>query len=127
MSELFVTFHVAGTPRAKQSFRYTKNGGGFTPQTTKDWQNTVGWEAKIAMQGKNPHQGPVSVDLFFVIPGKKLKIDLDNLSKNVLDGMKQIIYFDDNQVHRLLIEKRYKGDDKQAIPGVQIIVRSMPE
>ena len=127
MGEIFLSFSVTGTPRSKQSFRYTANGGGYTPHTTKAWQNQVGWEAKIAMQGKNPHSGPVSVDLLFVIPGTKQKMDLDNLSKNVLDGMKEIVYADDNQVFRLLIEKRYTKDKKIVPPGVHIIVRSLAE
>lgn len=125
MGELFLSFVVTGTPRSKQSFRYTKDGRGYIPAVTKTWQDQVGWEAKIAMQGKSPHQGPVAVDLLFVIPGTKQKIDLDNLSKNVLDGMKNVVYGDDNQVFRLVIEKRYTKDKNEVPPGVHVIVRNL--
>lgn len=126
MSELFLSFRVSGTPRPKQSFRYSKNGG-YTSQTVKDWEEAVGYEAKQQMMGKNPHSGPVAVELLFVLLESKVPKDLDNLSKGVLDSMKQIVYVDDNQIMRLLIEKRYSKDKKIVPPGVHIIVRNLPE
>jgi Holliday junction resolvase RusA-like endonuclease len=126
VSELFLSFTVTGTPRPKQSFRYSKSGG-YTSQCVKDWQEAVGWEAKQQMMGKTPHSGPVAVELLFVLLESKTPKDLDNLSKGVLDSMKQIVYVDDNQVMRLLVEKRYSKDKKIVPPGVHIIVRNLPE
>lgn len=126
MGELFLTFVVVGTPRPKQSFKYGKNGHGYTPALTKTWASMVGWEARIAMGPKSPHPGPVLVDLLFVLPDTK-KRDLDNLTKNVLDGMKGIVYEDDNQVMRLIVEKRFSKDKRAVSPGVHIIVRGLTE
>jgi Holliday junction resolvase RusA-like endonuclease len=126
MSELFISFCVTGTPRPKQSFRYSKTGG-YIPQVVKDWQDAVGWEAKQQMMGKSPHSGPVAVELLFVLQESKIRKDLDNLSKGTLDSMRQIVYVDDDQIMRLLVEKRYTKDKNIVPPGVHIIVRNLPE
>lgn len=128
MSELFVTFHVDGIPRPKQSFKYTTKTGkmtGYTPQRVKDWQEKVGWAAKEAMMGKTPVKFPVCVELLFALPRDGIRRDLDNLSKGTLDALKHIVYADDNQVTRLTIEKRTMPE--RSMCGVHIVVRNTPE
>lgn len=100
MSELH--FFVEGTPVAKQSFRKTKTGGYIDPRV-KAWQDTVSWKAKEAVDG-DPLTGTIEAELKFYLPTKRV-VDLDNLSKAVLDGLKNIAFGDDSDVIRLMLTK----------------------
>lgn len=122
MGEFFVNFQVMGTPRPKQSFVFSSKDNkvrGYKKQLVIDWQNMVAMAAREAMMRKTPHHGPVAVELLFSLPDAR-KRDLDNLSKGTLDAMRGICYDDDNQVVRLLLEKRIVNP-KDAC--AQIIVR----
>ena len=117
----FVSFFVGGEPRAKQSFRYSKTGG-FTPARVKVWQGEVGWQALMAIRAINrsdpiPKSATIRVTLDFHL-GNKRRIDLDNLSKAVLDGLNGIVWVDDQQVTQLTITK--SASSKK--PGVQVCV-----
>lgn len=101
-----LSFFVDAEPRAKQSFRYAK-GGGFTPARIKAWQGEVGWAGQRAMSAAGfvgPMQGNLTLELIFVL-GNLRRIDLDNLSKAVQDGLNEIVYVDDKQNIRLVIDK----------------------
>ena len=112
-------FFVPGKPRAKQSFRVTnKNGrtGGFQPARLRSWQDSVGWEAKQAgFKPDNLLTGEIGVSLTFYLPTLG-KVDLDNLSKAVMDGMNGVVWEDDQQVIELRIRKFYRP----ALPGVSV-------
>ena len=112
-------FCVEGQPVPKQSYRAVK-GGGYTSPRVKAWQEAVAWKAKEAMQWRNPIEGPVSVRLVFILKNKR-RMDCDNLSKGTLDGMRGIVYKDDNQIVNLHIIKRIIP---KAITGVFIEVHS---
>lgn len=103
-----ITFFVEGKPRAKQSFRASRNGGrGYTPAYIKAWQAEVGWagqQAMRAMDRTDPFEGNLTVTLKFLLPDLR-RIDLDNLSKAVQDGLNGIVWKDDKQNTRLVIEK----------------------
>jgi Holliday junction resolvase RusA-like endonuclease len=83
-----------------------------------------------------PLEGPLCVDVYAVFPRKKFpkkagegriyhiaKPDRDNLDKAILDAMKGIIFADDKQVCRGMIEKVYAAVDEQ--PHVEIIVTKL--
>jgi len=111
-----VEFRILGvTPLPKQSFVKTKKGG-YTNPRIKAWQNTVSWEAKIAMNGKDRLEGPLEAHLWFVRPNKR-KVDVDNLSKAILDAMNEIVYSDDKNVMDAYIHKRYGKP-----PGIYVCV-----
>lgn len=115
-----ITIEVSGEPRPKQSFRYTgKNGkgGGFTPASIKAWQETVAWQAKQAMSGQDILTGELFVILKFRL-GNQRRVDIDNLSKAVLDAMNGIVYEDDTKIIELFISKCIRKDN----PGVTINV-----
>lgn len=116
MSEPIV-FLVDGAPRAKQSFRYTK-GGGYTNPITQAWQDTVALKAREAMAGRDPIPGDVAVRLVFVMKTHR-RVDCDNLSKCVLDGLSRIVFCDDHQVVNLHIVKHVYPKTE---PGVFIEV-----
>lgn len=64
--------------------------------------------------------GEFAVSLQFFL-GNSRRVDLDNLSKAVLDGMKGIIFGDDQQVVILHLEKVVVDKKKTAI-GVEVNV-----
>ena len=102
-----ISFFVEGEPRAKQSFRVAGRGRGFTPARIKAWQSVVGWCAQMAMRRLgmiDPLQGNLIVELTFFL-GNARRIDLDNLSKAVQDGLNNITWIDDQQNITLIIHK----------------------
>ena len=111
-----INFVVEGEPRPKQSFRYAK-GGGYTPASVKAWQEAVAWEAKIAMKGEDLLTGWLKVTLLFML-GNNRRVDIDNLSKCVLDAMNGIVYEDDTKISQLDLEKMTSHEK----PGVIVIV-----
>lgn len=111
-------FFVSGNPVPKQSFRKTKTGGYIDPRV-KAWQDDVGYKAKEFI--KEPLKGNVGVTLFFFLASKRV-VDLDNLSKGVLDGLKKIAFEDDCQVTELHLHKEVL---KNHI-GVHVIIEEMP-
>ena len=119
MTEL--KFFVAGEPRAKQSFRSTGKGRGYTPARIKAWQADVGWVAQQTMRNAG-FDGPVAnrgfhVNLDFQL-GDNRRIDLDNLSKAVLDGLNGIVWDDDRNVIHLNLRKEIYPEQ----PGVRVNV-----
>ena len=75
--------------------------GTYTPQRTKDYEEQIGWAARLA---KVPLRSDDHIALsikFHVKPtraGTMPKLDIDNLVKAVMDGLHNIAYVDDSQV-----------------------------
>ena len=116
-----IRFRVNGEPRPKQSFRYSSRGGGYTHPRVTAWQGSVSFIALQAMDGCDPISGKLVVSLGFYL-GNKRKVDLDNLSKAVLDAMNGIVYADDSDIIKLTITKQqYKQN-----PGVTIQIDKTP-
>lgn len=102
-----ITFFVEGLPRAKQSFRATGHGGGYQPAYIKAWQDDVAWAGQRRMRALRLYEpvcGNLSVELTFFLPNAR-KIDLDNLSKAVQDGLNGVVWGDDQHNIRLVLEK----------------------
>lgn len=114
-----IIFTVEGNPIPKQSYRAVK-GGGYTDPRVKSWQNTVAWKAKEAMIGKDIITCNLFVEIYFYRSDKR-RVDLDNLSKAVLDACNNIIWEDDKQVIAL---KLYKMYDKKN-PRIDMYVRGL--
>ena len=114
-----IDFTITGVePLPKQSFRYSKRGG-YTDPRIKAWQNEVAWMAREAMVGKDILTGDLRVDIIFTRSNKR-RVDLDNLSKAVLDGMNKIVYNDDKTVTELHLYKRF-----DEVPGLYVRVEEM--
>ena len=106
-------------PRAKQRPRMSKRGFAYTPKTT------ALHEAAIAEMYKGPlfAEGDLAVRLRFVHdqieleiervqpnpeveqPVKRLRGDIDNYVKSVLDALNGVAYSDDKQIVVLFAEK----------------------
>ena len=110
-------------PIAKGRPRFGK-GRVWTPKRTSAFEKSLGWQAKTAMKGKPPLQGPlmVSMDAHFPIPKSwskrdraaaligtirpKSRPDLDNCFK-CLDALNNIVWLDDAQIVDAEIHKFY--------------------
>ena len=118
-----------GKQRARHRVARTKTGQQFvstyTPAQTRREEGEVGLFAAAAMQGRAPLEGPIDlrVCIFLPVPaswsGVKRarailgtilptgKPDIDNLLKQVLDGINGRVFRDDAQVVSVAAWKRY--------------------
>ena len=116
-----ISFWVEGKPRAKQSFR-VGNGVGYQSARVKSWQNAVGWEAQKAMRARGfqePLAGHFTATLYFFMDNAR-RVDWENLSKCVQDGLNGVVWIDDKQSIRGVVDK-YVCREK---PGVFVRVES---
>jgi len=113
-----VIFFVHGNPLPKQSFKMGASGG-YQPAPLKIWERTVGWAGKRAWAGEPLDRGGFEVHLSFVRSDRR-RVDLDNLSKAVLDGLNGVIWTDDKLVYRLVLTKAYA--DREPLAGVEVRV-----
>jgi Holliday junction resolvase RusA-like endonuclease len=116
-----VEFFVNGHPVPKQSFRVLRSGGGYIEKDVRAWQEKVRRRAENEMQGRSPSRSWVEVELDFVLQDNR-RVDLDNLSKGVLDALKKVVYIDDSQIIHLLLHK-HLGSAR----GVYILVSEVEE
>ena len=119
VDKLPISFYVTGDPVPKQSFRLVEKRSGKThgyadPRVT-EWQDAIGYEANTRFA--EPITGKLKVKLRFYLSNNRV-VDIDNLTKCVLDGLKGIAFKDDNQVFQMELSKSV---DKYN-PGVYIEV-----
>ncbi len=113
-------FTVPGNPRPKQSFRYSSKRH-FQPDSVLRWEHDVGL---IGLQHRNLNglpAHPLSNDFRVILTfyrGSKHRVDLDNLSKAVLDALENVFYVDDRQVVDLYLHKKYDKEN----PRVEVEV-----
>lgn len=105
-----IFFFVPGLPIATQ-YRQTKSGVMYKSAKGKQWEKTVSMAAVAAAgAGWKPWAGTVqiSVNFNFPIPKSRKELrygnphmqdpDATNLFKNTEDGLKRILFLDDNTV-----------------------------
>jgi crossover junction endodeoxyribonuclease RusA len=113
MAEVEYGIHVPVKPTPKGRPRMTRYGRVFTPQTTLDA------EAIIAQLWDGPcYEGLVELECVFTPEGtqvivrpiegeqSKLRGDLDNYVKLLMDGLNGVAWLDDKQVKIIKAEKR---------------------
>jgi len=116
-----VEFFLNGNPVPKQSFRALRQGGGYIDKNVRAWQDQVRLRASAAMQGRDPSKKWIEVELDFILRHNR-RVDLDNLSKGVLDALKEVVYVDDSQIVHLMLHK-HSG----AAGGVYVLVSEVHE
>lgn len=137
-----INFTIPGSPQGKARARVYRQGN-FTRAVTPE--KTVNYEAlvKICFEKIKPdHYNPLeaqiamTVKAYFGIPksvSKKLreqmllnnirptkKPDTDNIGKIIADSLNTIVYRDDAQIVRMLIEKYYSD-----VPRVEVEIREI--
>ncbi|HWE19664.1 MAG TPA: RusA family crossover junction endodeoxyribonuclease [Hyphomicrobiaceae bacterium] len=120
-----VRIELAGEPRGKGRPRFSRRSGiAYTPGSTRTYEAALRHEAALAMQGRAPLDGPLSVtvDAWMPIPAswsrrRQLQAstglirptgrpDIDNLVKT-LDALNRVVWRDDSQIVLIQVSKRY--------------------
>lgn len=89
----------------------------YQPKRNVEYRERVQASALIAMSGKEPMTGELSA---FVKLYRKYKPsarnfgDVDNHLKALFDGMNQIVFEDDSQITRCVVEKFTDKDEPRA-------------
>lgn len=135
-----VNFFVPGNPQGKGRPRFT-NGHAYTPKKTVEYEGLIAaryWKA-LAESGKTLTDKArlanirIAIEAIYPVAESdskktkeekiagiirpKNKPDIDNVAKAVLDALNAFAYYDDSQVYRLEIMKRY-GEE----PGLYVLV-----
>lgn len=136
-----LAFSMSGQPRGKGRPRTAVRGGFarvYTDAKTRKYEASVKGLAELAMRGRPPFTGPLSVSLRIrlelpksmskreraaVLAGEQPylgRIDADNAAKAVLDGMNGVVFADDVQIVRLFVVKV-----ADARPGVDVRIEAL--
>ena len=125
--EFEVLGQIVGKERPRVNM-YT--GMVYTPNKTKDYELFVQQSFKMKYPRFEQLQGRISIEIiaYLKIPkntSKKnielmikneisptKKPDVDNIAKSILDAMNKFVFKDDNQVSKIMIEKRYAEEEK---------------
>jgi Holliday junction resolvase RusA-like endonuclease len=108
------TFNIK--PRSKQRPRSTRSGHTYTPKETREYEKKI----SEAYSGVAFVDGPLEVELVFdndkttivikeLKPAKnpsKLRGDIDNYAKAILDALNNVAYTDDKQIVSLKLRKK---------------------
>lgn len=103
-------------PRSKQRPRSTRSGHTYTPKETREYEHFI----SQAYSGVAFLEGPLHVTLVFdndkteiiirELPltktPSKLRGDIDNYAKAILDALNGVAYTDDKQIVRLDLRKK---------------------
>lgn len=106
----------------------------FTPAPQARQMGVVKLFAQRAMEGRPPLTGPIGLEIFAYYPPpeswpakkkaatiwKTSKPDADNLAKLIKDAIGKIVFVDDAQVAKLMVQKQYG-----AIAETQIFAREL--
>lgn len=137
-------FFVEGTPKAQPRHRQGQFGA-YTPDSVKGWRELIWIEAR-KHRPPEPHLGPVSVMLTFVMPRPKShfrtngqinpkyadvrhtkKPDADNMLKAVKDELEQIGYYkNDSQIWRIHAEKTWADLGQRSGMNITVELEKKP-
>jgi Holliday junction resolvase RusA-like endonuclease len=124
-------FFVPGLPIAKQ-YKQTKFGVIYNKGKVVAWEKAIAMAATVAAgAGYKPVSGRVFLQLWFMFPIPKSRKELrpgdahlqdpdsTNLLKAAEDGLKRVLFTDDNMVSSLNVAKSWIEAGKE---GVQVLV-----
>ena len=117
-----ITFTVEGVPRPKARARRGKGGQWYTPQSTRAYEEAVGWAARDAGI-RNPYQGTVRLEIVLWLPDRRRR-DVDNCAKSICDALNGIAYLDDSQIIELTVRRAVDRERPRAIVTVEAVDRN---
>lgn len=125
-----LTFRVDGMPETKGSWRakgWTRTGKvQLVPDNPAEtaWAEQVAWAARQALRRPpepDRQRYQVALDFTLLPPpnGRRTnRRDIDKLARSVLDALTGIVWADDEQVVRLVLDKGVTGQDGRGLPGL---------
>jgi Holliday junction resolvase RusA-like endonuclease len=137
---------VPTAPRKRARSCKTKDGKTYVQMyTPKDdpviaFKDTAKIAAKLALKRMSPLEGPIRIDVVFVMPRTQNQIwktkpmpriwhakkpDFDNLEKSVCDALKGIVWIDDSQICMTSVIKVIASGDES--PRVEFLCQTLPE
>jgi len=133
MTELVAYFVVEGNPVGKGRARSTRSGLHYTPEKTRNYEDTVGYIALQSMHGKQPTKKAcrIEVTVYCAVPASTSNVkrdymiagfirptkkpDTDNVLKIIKDACNRIVYADDKQIVEDEIRKFYSNDARTEV------------
>ena len=128
---MFYEFDVIGDIVGKQRPRVNTNTYiVYTPTKTKDYEKLIQQYFMIKYPNHKMLEGRIAVEIvaYIKLPNniskKKAKEmlnesisptkkpDIDNIAKSILDALNKFVFNDDNQITKLLIQKKYSEVEK---------------
>ena len=104
-------FVIDGPPVSQQARRRSR---------VKEWTQQVQSVAESRWETEPPFVGEVMVTITYLYEGASL--DVDNISKPILDALKGLVYSDDTQVSDLICRKRdLNGDLRIQDPSLLLL------
>ena len=98
--EFPLEFVVGGTPVSLQTKRR---------ESLDEWKERVAEASRTALpEGHFATDEPLGVTLYYFLAAA-MQGDLDNIVKPILDALGGNVYIDDQQIHRILIQKFEPG------------------
>lgn len=112
------SFHVLGPPQPKERARWCPTRKRHvTPPKTRAYEDLVGRIALHARPRTWDFRGAYAVEIHAYLHDRRAR-DLDNISKSVLDGLNRVLWLDDRQVVRLLVDKAIDPER----PRIEVVV-----
>ncbi len=125
-------FTIVGPPQGKARPRFAR-GVVYTPPDTANYERVVGLIYKASKGKLLEGEVIVTIDAFFDIPKSakkaeakqgvirpKVKPDVDNIAKIILDGLNGVAYSDDSHVVSLTVNKRYSANPRVEVEVTEI-------
>lgn len=124
------------TPLPKARPRFTKNGHAYTPKRTAEYESMIRNCWKLSGYPISTVELYVRIDFYMPIPKSMSKTDrakamvgelfpakrpdIDNLAKAVLDALNEVAYWDDKQIVKMRLEKKYSD-----LPRIEITIKEL--
>jgi Holliday junction resolvase RusA-like endonuclease len=106
-----VEFTVHGKPVPYERVASARNGKKYVPPDSSRYRKLVAWVALEARQRASAWPPPCATAFAVVLhvyrmppKGKAKRGDADNYAKNALDALSGVLFEDDRQVRRLVVE-----------------------
>ena len=116
-----IRFTVPGVPVPKERPRRAPSGHWYTPKATRQYEHKVATHALQARRGRRS-RGPYEVTIRLYFPDRRRR-DADNVTKAIADALNGIVWSDDSEITRLVVEKDVDAENPRAVVEIRGVPR----